>query len=156
MKKLLLVTCLFIAGLSSCKKTDSAAVAQAQAATDDAAIQAYIKANYSTTTFIKDPSGLYYSIIQAGTGAYPTSTSNVSISYAGNLLDGTSFESGPSTSFALPAQIKGWQIGIPHINSGGTILLLVPSALGYGTVGNGGSVPANAVLVFRIGLQGFN
>jgi FKBP-type peptidyl-prolyl cis-trans isomerase FkpA len=153
-KKLLLVTCLFFAGLSSCKKTDSAAVAQAQAATDDAAIQAYIKANNITAT--KDPSGLYYSIIQAGTGPYPTATSNISISYAGNLLDGTSFESGPSTSFALSTQIKGWQIGIPHINSGGTILLLVPSALGYGTAGNGGTVPANAVLVFRIGLQGFN
>jgi FKBP-type peptidyl-prolyl cis-trans isomerase len=153
-KKLLFVTCLFIAGLSSCKKTDSAAVAQAQAVTDDAAIQAYIKTNNITAT--KDPSGLYYSIIQAGTGAYPTSTSNVSISYAGSFLDGTSFESGPSNNFALPTQIKGWQIGIPHINSGGTILLLVPSALGYGTVGNGGAVLANAVLVFTIGLQGFN
>lgn len=155
MKKFFLLFCIFIAGLSSCKKTDTAAVAQAQAAADDAAIQAYIKANYSTTTFTKDPSGLYYSIIQAGTGAYPTSTSNVSISYTGTILNGAVFETGPSNNFALSTQIKGWQIGIPHINPGGTILLLVPSALGYGPAGYG-SVGPNEVLMYTIGLQGFN
>jgi FKBP-type peptidyl-prolyl cis-trans isomerase FkpA len=152
MKKCVLLFSLIIAVLSSCKKTsDTAAI---QAAADDATIQSYIKAN-GITNAVKDPSGLYYSIITPGTGPYPTSTSNVSVSYTGKTTDGTVFETGPSTFFSLPNVIKGWQIGIPHINAGGTILLLIPSALGYGTVANG-SIPANSVLIFTIGLQGFN
>jgi len=65
------------------------------------------------------------------------------------------FETAPSSSFSLAGVIKGWQIGIPHINKGGTILLLIPSALGYGTSGTS-TIPANSVLIFTIGLQGFN
>jgi len=137
---------------SSCKKsTDNTAALQA--ATDDAAIQSYIKAN--NITAIKDPSGLYYSVTKPGTGAYPNSTSNVSVGYTGTLLNGTVFDTQASTYFNLQNVIKGWEIGIPHINTGGTILLLVPSALGYGTVASG-SIPANSVLVFYVTLQGFN
>ena len=71
------------------------------------------------------------------------------------MVNGQVFESAPSASLALSGTIKGWQIGVPLIGKGGSILLLVPSALAYGTVGTG-TVPANSVLVFTIGLQGFN
>jgi FKBP-type peptidyl-prolyl cis-trans isomerase FkpA len=153
MKRPLILIALFVVCMFSCKKSSTTNTA-AQAAADDAAIQAYIKAN--NITAIKDPSGLYYSIIKPGTGAYPTSTSNVTVSYTGTLLDGTVFDTRPSSYFALNGGvIKGWSIGIPHINAGGTILLLIPSALGYGTTATG-SIPANSVLIFTIGLQGFN
>ncbi len=56
MKRYILLLILFIAVFSSCKK-ESFDPAK-QAAKDDAAIQAYIKANNITAT--KDPSGLYY------------------------------------------------------------------------------------------------
>jgi len=152
MKKYLLAFSLFLLIFSACKKsTDNSAAIQAAA--DDAAIQSYMKTNNITAT--KDPSGLYYSVITPGTGTYPNSTSNVSVSYRGTLLNGTLFDSQASTYFNLQNVIKGWQIGIPHINTGGTILLLIPSALGYGTTATG-SIPANSVLVFNITLQGFN
>ena len=156
MKKYLLLFILFVAaGLSACKKSNTAAVdAAAQAATDDAKIQAYIKANNITAT--KDPSGLYYQVITPGTGAYPTSVSNVTVAYTGKTLDGNTFDSKPSSYFALNGGvIQGWSIGIPHINKGGTILLLIPSALAYGTTGSGAISP-NTVLLFTITLQGFN
>jgi FKBP-type peptidyl-prolyl cis-trans isomerase FkpA len=156
MKKYLLLLSLFIAvGLSACKKSDTAATNAAnQAAIDDATIQAYIKAHNITAT--KDPSGLYYSIITPGTGPYPTPVSNVTVAYTGQTLDGNVFDTKPSSYFALNgAVIKGWSIGVPHINAGGTILLLIPSALAYGTTGSG-TIPANTVIMFTITLQGFN
>jgi len=153
MKKYLLLFAIFTIALSSCKKSTDDTTAT-QAADDDAAIQTYMQANKITA--IKDPSGLYYQVITPGTGAYPTSVSNVSVGYTGKLLDGTVFDTKSSVYLNLASGVvKGWQIGMQHINTGGTILLLIPSALGYGTAAVN-SVPANSVLVFTVTLQGFN
>lgn len=153
MKKYFLLFSVAIIGLSACKKSSSSSFdATAQAATDDAAIKAYITANNITAT--KDPSGVYYQVLTPGTGSYPTINSTVGVGYTGTLLDGTQFETVSSTTLPLSGVIKGWQIGIPHINTGGTILLLIPSGLGYGNAEQG-LIPANSVLVFKINLQGF-
>src|SRR5258708_17864762 len=152
MKRYILLLILFITALSSCKK-DATFDPAKQAATDDAAIQAYVKTNNITAT--KDASGLYYQVITPGTGNYPTKNSLISVNYTGKLLNGTVFDSGTITSSALSGLIQGWQIGIPHINTGGRILLLIPSALGYRNAASG-SIPANSVLVFTIDLTGFS
>src|SRR5258708_1741553 len=152
MKRYILLLVLFIAAFSSCKK-DTPFDPVKQAAADDASIQAYIKANNITAT--KDPSGLYYQVITPGTGAYPTKNSLISGQCTGKLLNGTVFDSGPVSNAPLTGFVTGWQIGIPYINTGGRILLLIPSALGYGNSKNG-SIPANSVLVFTFDLTGFN
>ena len=151
MKRYILLLTLFIAVLSSCSKDSFDPVKQA--AKDDAAIQAYIKTSNITAT--KDPSGVYYQVITPGAGAYPTVSSLISVNYTGKLLNGTVFDSGTLNSQALAGLVKGWKIGIPHINTGGRILLLIPSALGYGNAA-AGSIPANSVLVFTIDLTGFS
>jgi FKBP-type peptidyl-prolyl cis-trans isomerase FkpA len=151
MKKYLLLFTLIIATFSSCKKDDFDPVKQA--ATDDAAIQNYIKANNITAT--KDASGLYYSVITPGTGGYPTSTSTVTVNSTGKLLNGAVFDTEAGLTIPLTGVIKGWQIGIPHINTGGRILLMIPSALGYGDEATDG-VPKNSVLIFTVDLLGFN
>jgi len=151
MKKYLLLLAVFVTVFSSCSK-DSFDPAK-QAVKDDDAIQAYIASNKITAT--KDPSGVYYSVITAGTGAYPTVNSNVTVNYTGKLLNGTVFETGNLPGTPLSTLIKGWQYGIPHINTGGRILLLIPSALGYGNSANG-SIPANSVLIFTVDLTGFS
>lgn len=151
MKKYLLVFAVFVTALSSCSK-DSFDPAK-QASKDDAAIQAYIAANNITAT--KDPSGIYYQVITPGTGAYPTVSSLITVNYTGKLLNGTVFDSGSINSTALNTLVKGWQYGIPHINTGGRILLLIPSALGYGNAATG-SIPANSVLIFTVDLTGFS
>lgn len=152
MKKYILLLILFIAVFASCKK-DSFDPAK-QAATDDAAIQAYIKAKNITGT-TKDASGLYYKVITPGTGAYPNANSLVSMNYSGKLLNGTIFDTNTISNNTLSGFIEGWKIGIPHINTGGRILLLVPSALGYGNSAYG-SIPANSVLIFTVDLTGFS
>jgi FKBP-type peptidyl-prolyl cis-trans isomerase len=152
MKKYILLLSTIIIGFTSCKKDTFNAAKQA--ATDDANIKAYIATNNITAT--KDPSGLYYSVITPGTGAYPTSTSTVNVNYTGKLLDGSVFAPAANLSSPLSGLIKGWQIGIPHINAGGRILLLIPSALGYGNSSPGAGIPANSVLIFTIDLNSFS
>jgi FKBP-type peptidyl-prolyl cis-trans isomerase FkpA len=153
MKRYILLLVLFIAAFSSCKK-DTPFDPVKQAAADDASIQAYIKANNITAT--KDSTyGLYYQVITPGTGSYPNINSLISGAYTGKLLNGTVFDSNSFSSAPLNGYITGWKIGVPHINTGGRILLLIPSALGYGNSANG-SIPANSVLIFTIDLTGFS
>jgi FKBP-type peptidyl-prolyl cis-trans isomerase FkpA len=151
MRKYFLLLCVLFIGISSCKK-DSFNAAK-QATTDDALIQAYISNNGIVAN--KDPSGLYYEITNPGTGATPTVSSTVTVTYTGSLLNGEVFAPTATTTAALSAFIKGWQIGVPHIAAGGTILLLVPSALGYGNSSPSVYIPANSVLVFTITLTSF-
>lgn len=153
MKKYLLLLSALIIGISSCKKDSSTFNAAAQAATDDGLIKTYIAANNINAT--KDASGLYYSVVTPGTGEYPTSSSTVSVNYSGKLLNGSVFANLSNLTSPLSGLIKGWQIGIPHINTGGRILLIIPSGLAYGNSSPGTSIPANSILVFTIDLISF-
>ena len=151
MKKYFLLLSVLFIGLSSCKKTSFNATAQA--ATDDGLIRTYIDNNGITAT--KDPSGLYYEVINPGTGAAPTAASTVTVTYTGSLLSGAIFAPTSTLTSPLSSLIQAWQIGVPHIATGGTILLLVPSALGYGNSSPGATIPANSVLIFTITLTSF-
>src|ERR1700761_735445 len=116
MKKYFLLLSVLVITVASCKK-DSVSASQ-QAAKDDAAIQAYISANNITGT-TKDASGVYYKVETPGTGAFPTSSSSVSVNYEGQVLNGSIFAPSGSNlpSTPLSSLIKGWQIGIPHVNA---------------------------------------
>ncbi len=155
MKKYLLVFAVFTVLFSACKKSDSNTTTTVdpavQAKIDDDKIQAYLKANPSITA-IKDPSGLYYQILNPGTGVNPTTKSTITVAYTGKYLDGTVFQTLPNFTSVLGAGlIQGWQIGIPFIKTGGRILLLIPSALGYGPAGKD-AIPPNTVIIFTIDL----
>jgi len=152
MKKYLLLFTLLVATFSSCKK-EASFNAAAQAAADDASIQAYMHAN--NITAVKDASGLYYEVITPGTGDYPNANSTITVNSTGKLLNGTVFDTESGLNVPLSSVIQGWKIGVPHINTGGRILLLIPSALGYGNQVSGG-IPKNSVLIFTIDLLGFN
>ena len=54
-------------------------------------------------------------------------------------------------TFPLSGVIQGWQEGIPLFKEGGSGILLIPSALGYGSQ-SVGTIPANSVLIFDINL----
>ena len=60
--------------------------------------------------------------------------------------------SNPTATFALNRLIVGWQIGVPLIKKGGSIRLIVPSGLAYGSSSPGLGIPKNAVLDFTIDL----
>lgn len=105
--------------------------------------------------YSEDPSGLFYSVVTAGSGPTPTVNSKIYVTYVGKLTsNGAVIDSQTTpelTGWVLRTLIPAWQYGIPHINEGGTIKLIVPSSLAYGCRGFG-SVPPNSVLYFEITL----
>ena len=119
---------------------------------DSSALLTYARANGITP--VKDTTGLYYQIIDQGTGATPTGNSVIYVTYSARLLNGTVVDStanSANTGFTLKNVITGWQIGIPKIRAGGHIKLLIPSAYGYGCLGSG-PVPSDAPLYFDVTL----
>jgi FKBP-type peptidyl-prolyl cis-trans isomerase FkpA len=117
-----------------------------------AAILAYASANSITAT--AHSTGVYYQVLSAGGGPTPTSSSKIFVTYTGKLLDGTQFDAGttPAGGWVLSGLIQGWQIGLPLIQKGGRILLIIPSSLAYGCQG-AGTVPGNSVLFFDVTLN---
>ena len=109
-------------------------------------------------------SGLYYEVIDPGSGATPSLSSKIAITYTGMLLNGTVFDERltPNNStdpqaaasdrpWSLSDLIEGWRVGIPLIKEGGHIKLIIPSAMAYGCTGYG-DIPANSILFFDITL----
>lgn len=141
-----ILTSLFLLSAVSCKKHKIST----QAKEDEKIITDYIAANNLNAT--ATGSGLYYVINSQGTGAQPNSASTVTVKYKGTLKDGTVFDQSVNGfTFSLNSVIKGWQEGIPYFKKGGKGMLLIPSALGYGSQATG-SIPANSVLIFDIEL----
>ena len=149
--KRVIILIMIVLSCVACKKKKKAT----QADLDDKIITDYISSNHLNAT--KTGSGLYYVISTQGTGIQPNANSNVTVNYKGTLKDGTVFDQSPiaGSSFNLGNVIKGWQEGIPYFKKGGKGVLLIPSALGYGSQVTG-SIPANSVLIFNIELINVN
>ncbi|MEB8344899.1 FKBP-type peptidyl-prolyl cis-trans isomerase [Flavobacteriaceae bacterium KMM 6898] len=124
-------------------------------AKNDQEITAYIAENNLEAQ--KSNSGLYYVISEAGTGAQPTPTSNVTVAYKGYYLNGNVFDksNAEGISFGLHQVIKGWTEGIPFFKEGGSGILLVPAHLGYGNNDYSG-IPGGSVLIFDVSLISVN
>lgn len=122
-----------------------------QAEEDEDTLQKYFQANNITPT--RDPTGLYYKIINEGTGVAPKGTDSVVVHYKGYLINGQQFDGTTTTprTFLLGVLIPAWQIGIPLVKKGGDIKLYSPSSLAYGP-NQVGPIPPNSVLVFDIQL----
>lgn len=115
-------------------------------------IEAFAAANGITAT--AHSSGLYYEIMDMGTGPKATPSSRISITYTGKLMSGQTFDEqlAPNVNpWSLNGLIEGWIVGIPLINEGGHIKLLIPSSLAYGCE-RYYEIPANSVLYFDIHL----
>ncbi|MEI6190699.1 MAG: FKBP-type peptidyl-prolyl cis-trans isomerase [Chitinophagia bacterium] len=113
-------------------------------------MMAYAKSN--NITYTEDPSGILYQIITPGTGAKPSLSNTITVTYVGQLMNGNQFDAGTIT-YPLSSLITGWQKGLPLIGVGGEIKLLIPSTLGYGSAGAGSSIPGNAPLYFDVKLS---
>jgi len=98
-------------------------------------------------------SGLYYVINSTGNVEFPNINSLVTVAYKGTLTDGITFDQSSSNGITFPLSnvIQGWQEGIPLFSEGGSGILLIPSALGYGSQ-SVGNIPENSVLIFEVTL----
>ncbi len=113
------------------------------------------------------PSGLQYEDTVPGSGATACSGDSVTVHYTGWLYDaaapqgrGRKFDSSKDRNdpfeFGLGGGqvIRGWDEGVQGMQVGGTRVLVIPPALGYGARGAGGVIPPNATLVFEVELLG--
>lgn len=102
------------------------------------------------------PSGLQYEILQEGTGEKPGPTTRVTVHYEGSLSNGNVFDSsykrGQPATFGVNQVIAGWTEAMQMMPVGSKWRLFIPSELGYGSRGAGGSIPPNAALVFDVEL----
>jgi FKBP-type peptidyl-prolyl cis-trans isomerase FkpA len=148
MHRLLIVLFASSLALLSCKKEDQAVI-------DQGIIEQYILDH--NLDAIATGTGLYYVMHTEGLGAKPTLANTVTVHYTGRLTNGTVFDqtTGTPATFELSKVIKGWREGIPYFREGGVGMLLIPSALAYGSK-EVGSIPSNSVLVFDIELVEVN
>ena len=110
------------------------------------------------------PSGLKYQDEVVGTGPEPKAGQQVTVQYTGWLDEagkkGKKFDSSRDRnqpfSFPLGAGqvIKGWDLGVATMKTGGKRTLIIPPELGYGARGAGGVIPPNATLIFDVELLG--
>jgi len=138
--------------MTSCTSNTASVDPVKQAAKDDSVIQAYVKQHHIAA--VKDPSGLYYLVLKPGAGANAAESSTVKVTYTGTLPDGKQFDQSETPiEFPLTNVIPGWTKGLTLVKPGGKILLLIPSALGYGQQA-AGEIPPNSVLIFTVDLLG--
>jgi FKBP-type peptidyl-prolyl cis-trans isomerase FkpA len=103
--------------------------------------------------------------VNAGTGTEATKGKTVRVHYTGWLYDasaadkrGRKFDSSKDRNepfeFRLGGQdvIQGWDEGVAGMKVGGTRILTIPPAMGYGARGAGGVIPPNATLLFEVEL----
>jgi FKBP-type peptidyl-prolyl cis-trans isomerase FkpA len=102
---------------------------------------------------------------KVGDGAEARAGRVVRVHYTGWLFDaskadkrGQKFDSSKDRNepFEFPLGggqvITGWDQGFAGMKVGGTRVLTIPPAMGYGAGGAGGVIPPNATLVFEVEL----
>lgn len=110
-----------------------------------------------------DPAKLAFKDLVVGNGPSAAPTSTVTVQYVGVLYEGgvtpfySSWSHGSPAQFSLTQVVPGYATGIgggngaPAMKVGGRRLIIIPSALGYGSHAQG-SIPANSPLVFVVDL----
>lgn len=107
---------------------------------DEQKIQNYISSQ--KLSLIKDPSGIYYQVLNQGTGAKPKNSEVVYFTYTAKSVSGKEYYN--SSSYAVSSNFlgyvrpEGWRLALSQINKGGKVRVVFPSGLGFGR--NGTSV----------------
>lgn len=118
---------------------------------------AYLDENGKMDGVTTTKTGLQYRVLETGKGGpKPGPRDKVTVHYAGKLINGKEFDSsykrGEPIAFGLNQVIAGWTEGVQLMSEGDKFEFVIPSKLGYGAAGAGGSIPGNATLIFQVEL----
>ncbi len=126
------------------------------AAENKRAGEAFLAENGKRPEVVTLPSGLQYEVLTEGQGRKPKATDRVQCHYHGTMIDGQVFDSsvqrGTPAVFGVNQVIPGWVEALQLMAEGSRWKLYIPSELAYGEQGAGGSIPANATLIFEVEL----
>jgi FKBP-type peptidyl-prolyl cis-trans isomerase FklB len=115
----------------------------------------FLQENALKEGVVKLPSGLQYKVIKAGTGAFPTDSSTVTVHYTGTFVDGKVFDSsvqrGEPIQIPVNGVIPGWTEALKLMQPGAKWMLYIPSELGYGDRAPE-EIGPNKVLIFEVEL----
>lgn len=125
----------------------------------------YLKANNITAK--PTESGLYIIVKKQGKGSKVAAGKQVAINYTGRLVDGTMFDSSVESDakrgniyqegadykpleykVGEVSLIRGWNEGVMDQPEGTILQLIIPSQLGYGSMGRQPVIPPYSTLVF--------
>lgn len=93
-----------------------------------------------------------------GKGSDVKSGDTVVVHYTGWLENGQKFDSSHDRDQPFEVKIgvgyviKGWDMGIPGMKTGGKRKLTIPYEMGYGKYGAGDDIPGFATLIFEVEL----
>ncbi len=122
--------------------------------------KAFLAQNAQRPEVTVTASGLQYEVLQAGDGAKPVASDQVTVHYEGTLLDGSIFDSsikrGQPAQFGVGQVIQGWVEGLQLMPVGSKYKFYIPYDLAYGDRGAGQQIPPFATLIFEVELLGIN
>lgn len=98
-------------------------------------------------------------VTKEGKGPAITATDTLTVNYLGQIYpDGPIFDESYSkkkpVSFPLSGVIEGWKQGLLGKTVGSRVVLTIPSELGYGSAGQGTTIPPDSDLIFVIDILG--
>lgn len=116
----------------------------------------FLQDNATKEGVVTLPSGLQYLALNDGDGEKPGPFTMVTVHYEGSLVDGKIFDSsykrGQPATFGVHQVIAGWTEALQLMPVGSKWRLFIPSQLGYGSRGAGGSIPPHSTLIFDVEL----
>lgn len=116
----------------------------------------FLQQNKAKKGVVTLPDGLQYKVIVEGKGEKPTASDQVTVHYAGTLVDGKEFDSsykrGEPATFGVSQVIPGWTEALQLMPAGSTWELYIPANLAYGEQGAPGAIGPNETLIFKVQL----
>ncbi len=116
---------------------------------------AYLAENKAKPGVQVTASGLQYRVIEEGTGASPDENDEVTVEYAGRLIDGTEFDAsqpGNPVTFPVNGVIRGWTEALQMMKPGSKWEIVLPADIAYGAGGSPPKIGPNETLVFDVKL----
>jgi FKBP-type peptidyl-prolyl cis-trans isomerase len=115
----------------------------------------YLAENAKKPNMVTTASGLQYKVVNAGNGASPKASDEVTVNYRGTLINGTEFDSsykrGQPATFPVNRVIPGWTEALQLMKPGAKYQLFIPPQLAY-DLRSQPPIPPGSMLIFEVEL----